>query len=335
MESKISGYYIFTLIIGILLCVGLSIYGIYTSLIDIYWSIYTILFVTVLLIIISIIIYKYLHIKKYILGDDKIEIYRLNNRPIGHISYSLITSIEEIEKAGRSKYDSQFILVINTKENQIKLNKKIYANYEKIKETIVQKTTLPLSIKHGKQVKIHVVLLIIGFCLFAIGIINFISPSITYSRDNTSKIWVLQEGKPQLNIVRSGRSSYKNIVVKSSLFPKFNFTLDYPVYEASNQTIYLDSIKDGDSLEIIIPKEDYEVKLLKTKEGDFADKHAGYYTIPILGLRSKKEVVLTLNEYNITTINSSGENKFIFILIGGIFICIGLLVWYNHKNNLS
>lgn len=132
---------------------------------------------------------------------------------------------------------------------------------------------------------------------------------------NDSEIRRMSKGSSSSIIEIEELSDFKLIVIGAAL-------------DALNKSEYLSSVKQGDTIEFYVSKEEYEMKVLKTKEVDFFTKYFNYDLLYIYELREKDKILLLLNDFKV---EKELERKwyFLFILIA-IF-----LFWRLLKDELK
>jgi len=83
---------------------------------------------------------------------------------------------------------------------------------------------------------------------------------------------------------------------------------------------YVNNVKRGDTLTVMISKESYDKKIAKTKSLSFTDKTVNYHLINICGLKHKNVELLSTEDCKNAKKRNSVFNALFFIAIGIVFL---------------
>lgn len=126
------------------------------------------------------------------------------------------------------------------------------------------------------------------------------------------KILVVQTNESHIGSVKS--SKYINIETKE--YPKFKFSIGSLALRRMDSNYYLNVIKPGDTLTLVIWKESYDKKIIKTAPLTLTDKTVNYDIIGVYGVEHKGIEILSTTDSEIEDNENSTLGVFIFIGLG-------------------
>ncbi len=227
------------------------------------------------------------HLKiKSILGNTKKVIF-LND----------ITTWTEIEK--ETEYTKWTDLTIYTEQTKFKISSSIYNNYPQLKNALVRGKTRDLQ-RQNNWFRRNNLYHAVGFTILG-GLFMYAAYHFYLTKDNEIKYSELQTitdviiNKAE---IEKGSKSSRSIRVELKSYPSFSFGIAGNGYSASHASDYVANVQIGDTLNLDIMKDEYQMKITKEKPLGFWDKTVNYSLISVYGLRDKNNIYLNLTDYN-------------------------------------
>ena len=127
-------------------------------------------------------------------------------------------------------------------------------------------------------------------------------------------ITMTQIGDSEILIRRMKNES--KIIINSKEYPDFCFQIDDVYMKYMDSDNYVNNVKSGDTLTVMISKESYDKKIAKTKSLSFADKKVNYHLINICGLKHKNFELLSTEDCKNAKKSNSVFNTLFFSAFG-------------------
>jgi hypothetical protein len=172
----------------------------------------------------------------------------------------------------------------------------------------------------------------IGFVLLSIGVYNLVEKDTPIAADQFVAInQIVTSG---IEIKKSGKSS-RRISLKLNDYPEFDFNIKGSAYTATYADDFVKNVTIGDTLALLISKEDFEEKIAKTKPLTFWDKSVKYYDISVYGVAHKETRYLTLADYKLEKESLKKSNWITSTIIGTIILGLGLFLFIKRNNTAA
>lgn len=266
----------------------------------------------------SILIYSD-HLKvKSIFGNTKKIIY-LND----------IVTWTEIDK--ENKYIQWTDLTLYTDRTKYKLTSSNYKNYPELKNAIVAGKTRDLQ-KQNAWFRRNNLYYAFGFTILG-GLFSYAAYHFFLIRINDLKYSELQTIADVITNraeIEVGSRGSRSIIIKLKSYPLFRFNIVGNGFSATHVSDYVANVKIGDTLNLDIKKDEYQMKLTKEKELGFWDKTVNYSLISVYGLRDKNYSYLTLADYN-SEYKKDAPIGFVLLGFIGIFMLSGGLYFFTKN----
>lgn len=250
------------------------------------------------------------------------------------INKSEIQAWAEVEK--KSKSSSWEQLVILTTFGKHSFESYNYDNYYSLRNEIIKDIRRDVDYEKKEDVKgtvyFGMFFFVIGLIFLSIGIYHFVKkePPIV-ANQFVSINQIVTSG---IKIKKSGKSS-RRISLKLNDYPEFNFNIKGSAYKATYSKDFVENVSIGDTLTLLISKEDFEEKIAKTKPLTFWDKSINYYDISIYGVAHNETKYLTLKDYKLEKESVGTSNGTLFCIIGAIILGLGLFIFIKRKGIAS
>lgn len=262
----------------------------------------------------SILIYSD-HIKfKSIFGNTKKVIYLKD-----------ITTWTEIEK--ESKYSKWTELTIYTERNKFKLSSSIYNNYPQLKSFLVKGKTRDLQIQNS-WFRLNILYFTIGFIILGCFFI-YKAYHIYLNKDNEikySELHTITDVITNKAEIQKGSKGSRLIRIKLKSYPSFSFNIGGNGYLATYSSDYVANVNIGDTLNVDIMKDEYQMKISKENQLGFLDKSVNYSFISVYGLRDRNRTYLTLSDLNNVHKRDTPIGIWLFGFVGLFVLGCGLYV---------
>jgi hypothetical protein len=125
------------------------------------------------------------------------------------------------------------------------------------------------------------------------------------------------------------------IIINSKEYPDFNFQIDDVYMKYMNSDSYVNKVKRGDTLIVMISKESYDKKIAKTKSLSFTDKTVNYHLINICGLKHKNVELLSTEDCKKAKKRNSIFNILFFSAIGIGFLYFQWKFYNEQQGKLN
>lgn len=244
-----------------------------------------------------------------------------------------IISVSEIRK--EHKDGAWFNLIIFTDHDSYKISSWSIANYGDFRFPLMNGRKRNMDFEKMREYKSTR-----SFALFFI-LIALVTFSVAYyirrndDKDelvsSTELVSVKIAVSNTLSIHRSRRS--KSISIEAREFPEFAFMVSGRTFAVSNPDQLVASVKRNDVIEIDVPVDIYQKKLVKTIPMTFWHKSIGYHTIDVYGIRRNGHAYLTLTDINESLRGKSGSVwiEAIMVLMGLVFLGTGGYALFMNK----
>ena len=158
-----------------------------------------------------------------------------------------------------------------------------------------------------------------------IAILFIVAPIIAYTNKdkqyNYVEITLTQINDSKIQI--SGKGS-KSILIKSKEYPEYSFIINGVTLKEMDSDYYVNNVKRGDTLVVMIKEEFYNKKIAKTESLNFADKTINYQTIYVCGLKHRNFELFSTKDYEYA-------RKTNFIWSVPFLIVVGLYFLYLQR----
>ncbi len=294
-ETKKAGYF-FKWLLGIFSCAA----GIFCFMIafrDVYPEL---LIITVGLIVFAIgfaLIYTLDPLDRLEIYKDRLEIKSMFGKNKLTIYRDEITAWTEVES--NSKNISWLELTLYTQEKKYLISGNIYKNYEPIKEELIKgkerDVEIEIQIRKKRAKTLAALFISVGIIFLFIFFYQFMSKNKALT---PADITTLKEVITSDVRITKGSKGSRSICLDLMHYPDFNFEINNTTFKATAADDFVANVRTGDTIEVEIATDEYQMKLTKEKELGFFDKTVNYRTIAIYGLRDKNRAYLLLAGYN-------------------------------------
>jgi hypothetical protein len=329
IKGKIKKTYFLLYILPLVFTGGLAAYFLSILVADEHWDIAQLIIVLMLLSVGIFALRHILRVRNVIFDDKKVTVIDLRGETKKEFIYDSIKSIVEEESKGKGGVLS-YKLVIDLGDYKVKLPQDAYHNYNEIKNALRDKVKGGIHTVEEKTNWAGIVIVVI-FIAIIFGYKLFTKQK-SYTVHDVIELGFVQNNKPYLHEYKSGKSTHYDIIFTLEKYHGFIFTIDGPAYKRMDIKSYLNIVNVGDTLTVMILRDEYETKLAKTKEASFIEKHDNYSNIEVVGLRKDNIRFLALEDVESENILQNGTNMFWALAIIAIVGCVGVLGYYNYKN---
>ena len=242
------------------------------------------------------------------------------------ILLSDITTWTEIEK--KTRHTKWKELTIYTDRTKFKLSSSIYNNYPELKRALVKGKRRDLQIQNN-WVRRNNLYYAIGFTIFG-GLCLYATYHFYLIKDKEVKYSELQRIRDVITNnaeIEKGRKGSRSIRIKLKSYPSFMFDIKGNSYSATYTSDYVTHVKVGDTLNLDIMKDEYQMKLTKEKRLGFWDKTVNYSFISVYGLSDNNHTYLDLTDYNNEHKSDSSIGIWLFGLVGLFVLGNGLYLF--------
>lgn len=263
----------------------------------------------------SILIYPDHFKVKSIFGNTKKIIY-LNN----------ITTWTEIEK--ENKHMKWTDLTIYTEQEKYKLTSSLYKNYSQLRSALIKGKTRDLE-RQNNWFRRNNLYYAIGFIILG-GLFLYAAYHFYLTKDNEinyPELHTITDVITNKAEIKKGSKGSRSIGIKLKSYPSFSFNIAGNGYSASDASDYVANVKIGDTLNLDIMKDEYQMKLTKEKPLGFWDKAVNYSFISVYGLRDKNNTYLNLRDYNNEHKSDTPIGIWLFGLVGLFVVGSGLYLF--------
>jgi hypothetical protein len=232
----------------------------------------------------------------------------------------------EIEK--ETKYTKWTDLTIYTDRTKFKLSSSIYNNYQQLKSALVKEKTRDLQ-RQNNWFRRNNLYYAIGFTILG-GLFLYTAYHFYLTKDNEIKYSELQTITDVITNkaeIEKGSKGSRSIRIKLKSYPTFSFDIAGNGYSATYASDYVANVKIGDTLNLDIMKDEYQMKLTKEKSLGFWDKTINYSFISVYGLRDKNNTYLNLTDYNNVHKSDTPIGIWVFGLAGLFVLGSGLYLF--------
>ena len=237
-----------------------------------------------------------------------------------------ITTWTEIEK--ETKYTKCTDLTIYTEQTKFKLTSSIYNNYPQLKSALIKGKTRDLQ-RQNNWFRRNSLYYAIGFTILG-GLFLYAAYHFYLTKDNEIKYSEFQTITDVITnkaIIEKGSKGSRSIRIKLKSYPSINFDIAGNGYSATYSSVYVANVKIGDTLNLDIMKDEYQMKLTKEKPLGFWDKTVNYSFISVYGLRDKNNTYLNLTDYNNEHKSDTPIGIWLFGLVGLFVLGSGLYLF--------
>lgn len=291
------------------------------------WPIEKPVYIIALSIGLGFILKEALSLKKFVFFSNYILVINAKGENVDEIYYNTIEKVVENTRINRSI--KTYNLIIHYNGKKLKIDRSNYIGYNQIKEELIKGTGRPIVAGTVSDIEGGVGVMIFGSILIVIALIVLMA-SKKILIDDTIEVTFIQKNQPVI-LETSGRSSYKYIKFNADEYPGYNFEISGNPYDVLDTKLYLDSVEEGDTLQMFIFKEDYLSKLQKTKAPEFLTRHNEFGDIDVLALRKGKLYFSKIDDYLLEYRKYQRGNIFGIGGIGALILCIGLLLYANKR----
>ena len=255
------------------------------------------------------------------------------------IFYKDIERWTEIEK--ENKHTKWTDLRIYTKNNSACFTSTMNSDYKSIRKRVIKGKKRDVQAEKN-WFKRNTIYYCIGFALFGLGVIalGYRSDSDIPQKINFDDLkeitGIVERIEIEESSGRRGRNKSYWLEIELKNHPKFTFELNGNSYRAANISSAISKISVSDKVSVYVSKNQYEMKISKTKPPDFWTKRFYDFRLGVYQLEHRLGTYLNLKNYNIQKSKSyrKGKNQNIWVLLfGGGFICAaGYIYWVMLKD---
>lgn len=307
-------------ILGCIVLVGITIWLSIKLISNENWPFSYLFYLGILLGLFIFLLRRALRFRNLSFERERILVQNIRNKIVEEIKYANIERLVEhvVEEESNKKYS----LLIYYSGKKIKLNKSLYPQYDIIKEELINRTGKTVRVESGDDKEFGNVLIVFGSVSISLSIMLFLFTK-EVKLEDTVEILITHNSKPEI-LETGGKSNTHYIQFTTREYPEYIFEIRGNAYNVFRDTPYLKNVIIGDTLRMYLLKEEYEGKLIHTKEPGFWISHKeNTEIIDVLALRKGNLNFSTIQEYLSEHGNYNDREVKGTCIIGAIAIVIG------------